>query len=131
MSLIKPLDMKYVSKPWGHELWITNDNKHCGKTLFIKQGRHCNFHWHKEKDKVLHVQSGLIWINYQIPNERIHYEKIKAGHAFHVSPGMKHQMQAIEDTVILEFSTQHFEDDYFDETDKLVIDHSAEFSFGK
>lgn len=132
MGLINPLDMKYVPKRWGWELWITNNEKYCGKTLFIKQGHYCSFHWHEHKDEVLHVQSGRIWFNYQKPDqERILYEEMGPGLAFHVEPGVKHQMEAIEDTIILEFSTQHFDEDSFRETTDLVIDHSQEFSFGK
>jgi len=132
MNLIKPLDMKYVSKPWGHEFWIVNNDKYCGKTLFIKQGRYCSFHWHEKKDKVLFIQSGEIWINYKMSDkEPTCYEKIKSGYAFHIRPGVKHQMEAIVDTTILEFSTHHCDNDVFVKTTDSVVDHSPEFSFGK
>jgi hypothetical protein len=48
------------------------------------------------------------------------------GHAFHVRPGLKHQMQAIEDTYIIEFSTQHFDDDSFRATTDLVVNHEVD-----
>ena len=50
--------MNFVSKTWGWELWICNNQKYCGKKLFIKQGHHLSFHSHRVKDEVLFVQSG-------------------------------------------------------------------------
>lgn len=123
MSLISPNDMNYVPKRWGWELWITNTEKYCGKLLFIKQGRYCSFHWHEKKDEVLYVQQGKLWFTYKLPNsEAIMFKKLEVGHAFHVEPFVKHQMEAIEDTLILEFSTQHFDEDSFRETTDLVYD---------
>ncbi len=40
-----------------------------------------------------------------------------------MSPGVKHQMQAITDTVIFEFSTHHEDGDSIRTTRDLVIDH--------
>lgn len=51
------------------------------------------------------------------------YEELTAGYAFHVTPGMKHQMHAMEDTMILEFSTQHFDEDSYRDTTDLVINN--------
>lgn len=106
-------DMKFVSKSWGYELWIVNNEKYCGKILFIKQGKHCSFHYHKLKDEVLYIQSGKIQFRYQDPTDSLAEKIIQMGpgEAFHVKPGLIHQMHALEDTTILEFSTQHFDED--------------------
>ena len=120
MTEIKPTDMNFVSKRWGWELWICNTELYCGKILFIKQGRYCSFHYHEKKDEVLHVQSGKIWMTYQDEEESRIAKILPAGHAFHVTPGMRHQMEAIEDTYIIEFSTQHFDEDSYRVTTDLV-----------
>ena len=36
---------------------------------------------------------------------------LEPGDNFHVPRGLRHQMLAIEDTELFEFSTQHFDDD--------------------
>jgi quercetin dioxygenase-like cupin family protein len=36
---------------------------------------------------------------------------LEKGDTFHVETGMRHQMIALEDSELLEVSTQHFEDD--------------------
>ena len=38
---------------------------------------------------------------------------LNAGDSFHVYTGLKHQMIALEDCELFEFSTQHFEDDSY------------------
>jgi hypothetical protein len=36
---------------------------------------------------------------------------LNPGDKFHIYQGLKHQMIALEDTELFEFSTQHFDDD--------------------
>lgn len=119
MPLIKPLEMNYVSKPWGWELWITNNEKYCGKKLFIKQGRWLSYHHHNIKDEVLFVESGEMYFTHNEDGvmKTIH---VPQGLAFHLKPGIKHQMHAIVDTVIFEFSTTHSDDDSYRTTRDLL-----------
>lgn len=110
-------DMKFVSKSWGYELWIVNSEKYCGKILFIKKGHHCSFHEHKIKDEVLYVRTGAC--KFRIHDPALHLEKeedefiLNEGDAWHVRPGMIHQMTALTDTEIIEISTQHFDSDSY------------------
>lgn len=105
-------DMKFVSKEWGYELWIVNNDRYCGKILFIKKGKNCSYHYHKIKDEVLYVQDGkIVFIHDDLLGKNKAFEILEAGDAWHVTPGIVHQMIAIEDTFIHEFSTQHFDED--------------------
>lgn len=113
--------MNYVSKPWGWELWITNNDKYCGKLLFIKQGHRCSYHFHKVKDEVLYIQEGECEFSWADPEGEPVTEVLPPGHAFHVTVEGPHQMEAIQDTLIIEFSTQHFDEDSYRITrDKVV-----------
>ena len=47
-------------KGWGHEKWIVNTDKYCGKILFFEEGKQCSWHYHKLKDETFYVQSGEI-----------------------------------------------------------------------
>ena len=38
---------------------------------------------------------------------------LKLQNKFHVHKGLRHQMLALEDSELFEFSTQHFEDDSY------------------
>ena len=38
---------------------------------------------------------------------------LKEGDKFHIYPGLKHQMKALRDTELFEFSTKHFDEDSY------------------
>lgn len=121
MSYLSHKDMNFVSKKWGYELWITNNEKYCGKILFIKQGKQCSFHYHKNKDEVLYVQTGRIKFRYQPEGEPERYQELGPGEAWHVKPGLIHQMTALQDTTIIEISTHH------EDSDSYRIDENSEY----
>ena len=103
------------SKGWGYEKWIVNHDLYCGKLLFFIKGKRCSFHYHKIKTETFYLQSGLIKIlhstddNIDKANEII----LKPGFSFHVSVGLRHQVIALENSELFEFSTQHFETDSY------------------
>ncbi len=45
--------------------------------------------------------------------ENIFEFELRAGECIDVRPGMVHQMEGIEDSELIEFSTQHFESDSY------------------
>ena len=51
-------------KGWGHEKWIVNEEKYCGKILFFEAGKRCSWHYHKIKDETFYVQSGELMVIY-------------------------------------------------------------------
>lgn len=121
-GIIEPIDMNFVSKSWGYESWIVNNPLYCGKKLFIKQGRWCSYHHHEIKDEVLYIESGKIHMIYEADDGKPFAVDLSAGYAFHVKPGLKHQMCAIEDTTIIEFSTQHMDSDSYRTSKDLVLE---------
>jgi mannose-6-phosphate isomerase-like protein (cupin superfamily) len=110
-------DMVFVPKTWGWEQWIVNNEKYCGKLLFIKAHQKCSFHLHLLKDEVLFIQKGRIRFSYRYIEEAFTEWPLKVvlddNYAYHVQPGLVHQMEALEDTLIIEFSTQHFDSDSY------------------
>ena len=107
--------IKFVPKGWGFEKWIANCPEYCGKILFFAKDRKCSWHYHKLKDEVFYVQSGAIQVYYsegdslEIADTKVLIE----GDKFHVPRGMRHQMVALKDTELFEFSTQHFDEDSY------------------
>jgi len=106
-------DIKFVPKGWGYEKWIVNKPEYCGKLLFFNKGKRCSWHYHQIKDEVFYVQSGKLAVRYSEDNNLDDAEEImlEAGDSFHVYTGLRHQMIAVEDTELFEFSTQHFDSD--------------------
>ena len=118
--------MKYVIKGWGYEKWIVNKKEYCGKLLFFKAGKRCSYHYHKIKDETFYLQKGRMIIRYA--TEGVYKKRgekqenwsnvcntiiLEAGQKFYVPVGMHHQMEAITDCELFEFSTEHFEEDSY------------------
>ena len=111
----KNLDMKFVKKGWGYELWIVNKPEYCGKLLYFEKGKRCSWHYHKVKDEVFYLQSGKMVVKYsdQEDIEKCEELLLTPGQNFYVYPGLKHQMIALEDSELFEFSTEHFDEDSY------------------
>tara|TARA_Y100000310_G_scaffold343167_1_gene449605 strand:+ start:6250 stop:6627 length:378 start_codon:yes stop_codon:yes gene_type:complete len=107
------LGIKFVSKGWGFEKWIVNCEEYCGKLLFFVKGKRCSWHYHKLKDEVFYVQSGKLLVKYSNEDfvDQANEIILGPGDNFHVYRGLRHQMMALEDTQLFEFSTQHFDSD--------------------
>ena len=105
-----------VPKGWGFEKWIVNNEKYCGKILFIVKDRKCSWHYHKIKDETFYVQSGKIILYHSTIDrgpEKANKVVLGPGDHFHIPVGLIHQMYALEDTELFEFSTQHFDEDSY------------------
>lgn len=105
--------IKFVPKGWGFEKWIVNTNEYCGKLLYFAKGKKCSWHYHILKDETFYIQSGKILLKYS-DDDIIEDAKelvLEKGDKFHVYRGLRHQMYALEDTELYEFSTQHFDSD--------------------
>ena len=107
-----------VEKEWGYELIIHNDEKYCGKILFIKKGNCISLQFHKKKTETFYLQSGELLCKFSAEEDFISPEdlkivKMKGGEVKEIPVGFIHQVFAIEDSTIVEFSTQHFDDDTY------------------
>jgi quercetin dioxygenase-like cupin family protein len=109
------LQINFVPKGWGFEKWIVNTEEYCGKLLYFVKGKKCSWHYHKLKDETFYIQSGKILLKYSDSDEMIYADEIilNRGDKFHIYRGLRHQMFAIEDTELFEFSTQHFDEDSY------------------
>lgn len=116
-----PNEIKFVSKGWGFEKWIVNKEEYCGKLLYFVKGRRCSWHYHKSKDETFFIQSGRALVYFSENNDLYSENGILVantielipGDNFHVSRGLRHQIIALEDTELFEFSTQHFDEDSY------------------
>lgn len=104
-----------VPKGWGYELWITNNEKYCGKILHIHAGKKFSWHYHKLKDETFYVHKGRIKLIYGYDDniEKANELILGPDSSFHVPPTLNHQIIALEDADVFEFSTQHFDEDSY------------------
>ena len=107
--------IKFVEKGWGYEKWIVNKPEYCGKLLFFESGKRCSWHYHKVKDEVFYLQAGKMMIYYSEADDITTANQLvlTPGDNFHIYVGLRHQMVALEDSELFEFSTQHFDEDSY------------------
>lgn len=107
------VDYKFVPKGWGFEKWLCNNEKYCGKLLFIAKGKRISWHYHEKKEEHFYVHSGklIVLYGYEKDIEHAYQTTLSQGDVFHVPVGMVHRLIALEDSEVFEFSTQHFDED--------------------
>jgi mannose-6-phosphate isomerase-like protein (cupin superfamily) len=100
-------------KGWGREVWIANNPLYCGKILEIRKGKRCSLHFHKLKTESFYLHSGRLKIRVKrtAQSEVVEEFEMLPGDCMDIPPGLIHQMEALEDAELFEFSTQHFESD--------------------
>ena len=103
--------METHTKVWGAEIWIANNSLYCGKKLLLKKGFQCSIHHHKIKDETFYIESGKVLMEYEDAPF-----KMLPGDSLRILPGVRHRFTGLEDSVIFEFSTQHFESDSYRDT---------------
>ena len=115
-------ERRIVQKPWGWIDWIYNGT-YCGKIVYIKKGSNCSWHYHITADEVIYVESGkaeLIYGEDDDPSEA-EIKILKVGEAFHITTYTRHQLYAIEDLHLYEFSIKQEESDIIRITQNNVI----------
>ena len=105
--------VKSVPKGWGREVWIVNGNLYCGKILEISKGKRCSLHFHKLKTESFYLRAGRLKVRSRNrPTPRFSRSSCStAGECMDIPLGLVHQMEALEDAELYEFSTQHFNSD--------------------
>lgn len=113
--MFRPL--RRIEKRWGHELWAHNSPMYCGKILVVKPGFRTSFHYHELKHETFVLVEGrcLLYLGERSdPFGTIgEWHVLEPGVAVEIQPYQVHAIKAIDDEParIIEFSTQHTDDD--------------------
>ena len=103
-------DVQQVAKPWGHELiWALTD-RYVGKILHVRRGESLSLQYHRVKDETIMVLAGRIELEHFAEGAPPQCRVLAPQQPFHVTPGLRHRMTALEDTDILEVSTPELDD---------------------
>ncbi|HSP36767.1 MAG TPA: hypothetical protein VLR26_03340 [Frankiaceae bacterium] len=103
--------VRRVEKPWGHEEWFALvPDRFCGKTLHITAGHSLSLQYHEVKEETVSVQSGRLLFEVGPTEHDLDSFELLPGEAVHLTPGTRHRMTAIEDSVVLEASTTELHD---------------------
>lgn len=102
------------AKGWGVEKWFANNPLYCGKLLCFNKGAKFSAHFHDLKNESFYVLKGKIRFIYFDPtnaNELAH--ELNEGDVVDIPRLCVHQVEALEESVIIEVSTQHLESDSY------------------
>jgi mannose-6-phosphate isomerase-like protein (cupin superfamily) len=109
-----------VTKPWGHELWLTGEHpKYCLKELFVKPGGRLSLQYHRIKEETLVLVEGRTRLVYKaaplVTNDAVRPEHLgsvtlEAITRLHVPPLTLHRYEAETATWLYEVSTPHLDD---------------------
>jgi quercetin dioxygenase-like cupin family protein len=99
-----------VDKPWGHELIWAVTERYVGKILHIKKGQSLSLQYHVKKDETVMVLAGKMAFEHYREGEQPTTTVLEPRVPFHVTPGLRHRMTALEDTDVVEVSTTELDD---------------------
>ena len=102
--------MRKVDKPWGYELIWAEAKTYVGKVLHINRGERLSLQYHEVKEETLLLWQGHMHLEHFAVGEEPKLLDMRIGDAFHVTPGLRHRMIAIEDCDVFEVSTPHLDD---------------------
>ena len=105
-----------VEKSWGNETIIHNDEKYCGKILFLRKGECISLQFHNIKQETFFLLEGKLLCKFCTKETFLNAEDIdvvqmRQGDVVEIPVGFIHQVFAEEDSKIIEVSTQHFDND--------------------
>ena len=111
--MIRKLEPIKTPKKWGAEEEYIND-EYCVKALYIDKGEKFSMHFHSEKHEVWLVVSGKVicdWIDTRTATRN--EATFSRGDCIEVQRNTPHQLYGVENTVIVECSTPHYDYDSY------------------
>ncbi|MEZ4402110.1 MAG: cupin domain-containing protein [Kofleriaceae bacterium] len=99
-----------VPKPWGHELIWAKTERYVGKILHVKAGEALSLQYHRVKDETIMVLAGKLRFEHYLDGDEVTVTELGPRQPFHIAPGRRHRMVAVEDTDIVEVSTPELDD---------------------
>lgn len=106
------MQVKYVTKPWGHEeIWAHTEN-YVGKILYINPNSKLSLQYHNHKEETIRVLKGTLYLHHAPRgNTNTIVSKLVEGDVFHVAIGQVHRFEAREEAVeLVEVSTTQLDD---------------------
>ena len=97
--------IKEVSKYWGGMKTLFENDQYSVKRIFMKKDTQSSMEYHIKKEESYYIESGKLKIGTRIGRGKNKSFILEQGQIFHIPVGFMHMRMALEDTVIIEFST--------------------------
>ncbi len=104
--------VKKVEKPWGAEEWLAVTDKYVLKFLHLNKGHKFSLQYHEQKEESQYLYKGKLKLTLGRKEDPKHLEESEflPGECLHIMPGTIHQVEALEDSTIIEASTTELMD---------------------
>ena len=107
--------IKIVEKNWGREEILDNRKEYCCKFLIFNKGKKCSWHHHDghlKKTETFYLLKGKlkVYLSEQDDIEKANIVIMNPGDRLFIYPGLRHRMEAIQQSKLLEISTEDFEE---------------------
>jgi len=100
-----------VPKTWGLEVHIVNHHKYCLKYLVFFKDQYFSNHMHLVKQEAWHCLVGGFEMILRRKNAEATFSYLKEAGKIELEPGTEHQIRALDDSILVEVSTQSFNED--------------------
>jgi mannose-6-phosphate isomerase len=97
--------VKEVDKYWGNMKTLFENSQYTVKRIFMKKGTQSSMEYHIDKEESYYIESGQLKIGTRIGRAKNTSLVLNENDVFNIPPGFMHMRIALEDTVIIEFST--------------------------
>lgn len=103
-----------ITKGWGFERILCNNENYCGKILHFNAGAKFSLHYHLIKREHFYVLKGKLELRHKdLSNADDLIMELKEGDVIGIPVGAPHQLTAIEESDIIEVSTTHWDFDSY------------------
>lgn len=101
---------KKIEKPWGYEELVECNDKYVVKKLFMKKNNCCSIQYHELKKETIVVLSGVLKIYIGNDINNLEEKNYMLGDTITIQPYTIHRMEAVEDSLYIETSTNELWD---------------------
>lgn len=127
-------EAKFVHKPWGFELWLSDatDMPFALKIIHLKAGTKTSLQYHEKKKECNCLLAGSILLHYKDEQTGdIKTMPLEGGEVIRVWPPTVHRVEALTDVLLVEASTSELddviriEDDFKRPHGKIISEHQS------
>ncbi len=115
--------LKTVNKYWGNMQTLFENDFYTVKRIFMKKNTQSSMEYHIKKEESYYIESGRLKVGTRIGRAKNTSLILERGDIFHIPVGFMHMRIALEDTVIIEFSTRDDDGDSHIVEDGMTYKH--------
>jgi len=114
--------VKEVDKYWGNMKTLFENDQYTVKRIFMRKDTQSSMEYHIKKEEAYYIESGKLKIGTRIGRGKNTSLVLNKNDVFNIPPGFMHMRIALEDTIIIEFSTLD------DDKDSYIVENGKTYT---